>query len=485
MLMSEHAERRFGLGPRAGQPPAGAPADDPAVSLLRQLDRFNPRPAMIAAAPSRQTIARATADYLDTLRANGVIGNDGNVSRPNSMSQQNGAALNREIRKFIGRSALDFYAGSVNARIDSATQSDTGFAERLVHFWANHFAVSVEKPLVLGFAGLHEFEAIRPNIMGRFADLLKAASLHPAMLIYLDQIQSIGPDSVAARFVNRRRNNRQRGLNENLAREILELHSLGVRGGYDQNDVVQLAHALTGWTVSGLSRGRLAQRLNLDGNYGAAAFAEPLHQPGTAQVMGRRYSQSGAGQSLAILDDLAVHPSTARHIATKLARHFAADDPPSSLVNQLEEDFLKTGGDLASLYRRLVNAPEVWQAKGKYTTPWEWAVAASRIHRGTALPAKHLLNMMRRMGQQPWRPGSPAGFGDQQSDWLGPDTLFKRVEVSRLIAGRTPADLDVPTLARQIFPQSLSASTALELSRAESSRQAYAMLLMSPEFLRR
>lgn len=482
MLMSERAERRFGLGPKAGF----TPPDDPQRYLRQQLERFDPSPAVIAATPSRETITKVTADYLAGLRAQGVIGAEGNVmDNAAGMKGQDGAKLNREIRKFLGTVSRDFYAESIAARITVAAQSENSFAERLVHFWSNHFAVSIDKPIVLGFAGLHEFEAIRPNIMGRFSNLLKAASLHPAMLIYLDQIQSIGPNSTAGALVNARRRNRQFGLNENLAREIMELHSLGVRGGYDQNDVVQLANALTGWTVSGLSRDILAQRLNLDGNYGAAAFAPPLHQPGSVKVLGKSYNQSGKAQSLAILDDLATHPSTAKHIATKLACHFAADNPPEALVSRLEQNFLKTGGDLASLYETLIASPEAWQAEGKYTSPWEWSIAANRIHQGQELPAKQMLNMMRRMGQNPWRPGSPAGFGDKKSDWLGPDMLLKRIEVSRLIAARADKNINVSQLAQQIFPDSLSQTTALEISRAQSQRQAYAMLLVSPEFLRR
>ncbi|MEM1131537.1 MAG: DUF1800 domain-containing protein [Pseudomonadota bacterium] len=485
MLMAEYAERRFGLGPKASL----TLPSDPKRYLKRQLERYDPRPSVIAAAPSRETIARATSDYLEMLRANGVIGDAGDNRRNSNMRQDmtgaKGSNLNREVRKFFRTSARDFYSQAVTARITAATQSDNAFAERLVHFWANHFAVSIDKPIVLGFAGVHEFEAVRPHIMGRFADLLKAASLHPAMLIYLDQTQSIGPKSTAARIAKARRRNRQLGLNENLAREILELHSLGVRSGYDQNDVVQLAYALTGWTVSGLSRGRLAQRLNLDGNYGALAFAKPLHQPGSVTVMGRKYSQSGKAQSLAILDDLATHPSTARHIATKLACHFAADEPPSSLVARLEQDFLQTGGDLSSLYRTLIDSPETWQAQGKYTSPWNWAIAVNRMHPGKALPSRQLLNAMRMMGQQPWKPGSPAGFGDRQSDWLGPDTLLKRIDISHRIAAQIPSDTDVRQMARQLFPETLTAATAQELSRAESMKQAYAMLLVSPEFLRR
>lgn len=485
-VMAERAVWRFGLGPNLKSDPEDAVPAEPQRRLMADIERFDPRPAALSAAPSRQAITKATADYLSALRAEGVIGDamQGAADR----KQANAALLNREVRKFLGKSSRDFYLSAVDARIQMATQSKHSFAERLVHFWANHFAVSADKPIVGGFAGVHEFEYIRPHIMGRFADLVQAASLSPAMLIYLDQIQSIGPDSLVGRRLNHHETGG--GLNENLAREILELHTLGARGGYSQNDVVQLAHALTGWTVSGLSRGAVARHLNLTDNHGAPAFAMALHQPGDVMLLGKRYGQSGQAQSLAILDDLATHPATARHIATKLAQHFAADTPPAPLVARLEEDFLNSGGDLTSLYKTLITSPEVWQAEGKYTSPWEWIIAINRLGHPHGFTAKQFSNFARVMGQTIWQPGSPAGFGDTQADWLGPDMLFKRIESSRIIAARSLFNMkgqqpNVPQLAQRLFPASLSASTAQELGKAANPSQAYALLLSSPEFLRR
>ena len=193
----------------------------------------------------------------------------------------------------------------------SALTTDSPFVERLVHFWANHFAVSVDKLPVIGLAGLLEFEAIRPHVLGRFSDMLLAVEQHPAMLVYLDQAQSIGPNSRAGELAAMR-GGKQRGLNENLAREIMELHTLGVRTGYSQADVTEFARALTGWTVSGLGRGPAARPIG--GVPGQFVFADILHEPGARTIVGKSYDQPGEAQARAVLRDLAASPATARHL---------------------------------------------------------------------------------------------------------------------------------------------------------------------------
>ncbi len=206
--------------------------------------------------------------------------------------------------------------------------------------------MSADKQIVVGFVGNYENEAIRPHIMRKFSDLLLAAVRHPAMLLYLDQAQSFGPESQFATRVRNRGNRQAPGLNENLAREILELHTLGVRAGYTQTDVTSFAKALTGLTVVGVGRGAGLRLMPADARPGETLFVDRLHQPGAQTVLGKRYGQPGAAQAEAVLLDLAVHPATARHVATKLARHFTSDDPPASLVDRLADDFEKTGGDL-------------------------------------------------------------------------------------------------------------------------------------------
>src|SRR3954453_7788651 len=211
--------------------------------------------------------------------------------------------LHDSVKRFLRRGISDEYLVMTGARMSSALTTSAPFVERLVHFWGNHFAVSVDKLPGFPRAGRPRVEAIRPHVLGKFSDMLIAVEQHPAMLLYLDQAQSIGPNSQAGQFVGRR-GGQKRGLNENLAREILELHTLGVRTGYTQADVTEFARALTGWTVSGLGRGPAARLLG-GGKVGDFAFADLLHQPGDRQIIGRRYGQSGEQQARAVLMDLA------------------------------------------------------------------------------------------------------------------------------------------------------------------------------------
>lgn len=458
------ALHRFGLGGKGSDP---APTD-PKSWLKSQLTRFDPRPAPIAALPSTATLIEKLRDARDDRK-----------ERKEDAKQAGSEAMKRE-RGTPGpfRDLRDIYTSAVAARTQVALASETPFMERLVHFWSNHFAVSVDKIAVIGFAGSFEFEAIRPHVTGRFSDMLKAVERHPAMLLYLDQAESVGPDSPLAQRAAGR--GKARGLNENLAREILELHTLGVRSGYSQEDVTEFARALTGWTVGGLAKQPL-----LRGPGPGYWFAAPIHQPGPRTIMGKRYAQSGEAQAQAVLDDLAAHPATARHIATKLARHFAADDPPPALVARLEQAFIASRGDLPTLYRVLIESPESWNGPPKFRTPWEWSLAALRATGVMALPGATAAGAFTQLGQAIWKPGSPAGFDDTAPSWAGPDALYRRVEVAQRIAQRTAPAIDARKLATQVFPGALSDATATALARAESGEQALALLLASPEMMRR
>ncbi len=198
---------------------------------------------------------------------------------------------------------------------------------------------------MLGLAGAFEREAIRPHVLGNFTDLLLAVEQHPAMLLYLDNYLSVGPGSRLARMAARRQTERKIGINENLAREILELHTLGVNGGYTQQDVTTFAQVLTGWSIGG-NFGRLQ-----DGEPGQFTFREALHEPGAKTVLGKRYSEDGESEGKAVLRDVAAKPATATFIATKLARHFIADEPPPAAVEKLAKSFTKSHGDLPTVYR--------------------------------------------------------------------------------------------------------------------------------------
>ncbi|MBX3653269.1 MAG: DUF1800 domain-containing protein [Ramlibacter sp.] len=448
------ALNRFGLGARPDEPWPAAPK----AWLLGQLDRYVVAPPAWAAQPSAASLI---GSYLEQQRA----------------LRQADAANELALRQQLARQSREHYRAAVDARVTAALDSPAPLVERLVHFWANHFAVSIDKNPLASLAGAFEAEAIRPHVLGRFEDMLLAVQRHPAMLLYLDQARSIGPDSPAGR---RGRPGRQRGLNENLAREILELHTLGVRSGYGQDDVIELARALTGWSLGGLPG------LPADGAAGGFAFRAGLHEPGARQLLGQRYNQPGEAQAQAMLHDLAGHPATARHVATKLARHFVGDSPPAALTERLAQTFTRSGGHLPTVYRALIDSPEAWSlAQPKFKTPWEWTLSSLRglgLREPGAAPLAAMLNQL---GQPVWRPGSPAGFDDVAESWMAPDALMRRVELAQQIASRAAGTVDARVLGPQLLPAGLGATTATALARAESPATALALLLASPEFLRR
>ncbi len=446
------ALNRFGLGAKPDEP---APSN-PQRWLLQQLDAYEPLPAPWKTQP------RTTA-LLDTwLRQQRAV-------RQASEGEKSG------IREAYLRQARDAYTAAVGARTNSALQTGTPFVERLVHFWSNHFAVSADKLLVVGLAGAFEADAIRPQVLGRFEDLLLAAVRHPTMLLYLDQAQSIGPRSPAG--TRRAGQQRPRGLNENLAREILELHTLGVRSGYTQEDVTEFARALTGWTLP---------RDDADAGSTTFRFVAALHEPGDRVVLGRTYASGGEQQALSILHDLVRSPATALHIARKLARHFVADEPPASLVQRLAATFTRTGGDLPSLYRELVAAPEAWlPASAKFKSPWDWVISSQRALSRQEIPPAQTTKLMNQLGQPVWRPGSPAGYDDTAAAWAAPDALLRRVETAQRLATQAGDAPDARALAPRVLPGAVSDATISAITRAESGSTALALLLVCPEFLRR
>lgn len=358
------------------------------------------------------------------------------------------------------------------ARFRHGFVQPVGFVERLVMFWSNHFCVSLQKGAPLqATAGAFEREAIRPHVLGRFEAMLKAVEQHPAMLIYLDNRGSIGPGSRAGQ-------SRKRGLNENLAREILELHTLGVNGGYTQQDVTSFARVLTGWTVVG-PEGRM-------GPPGTFAFQTNAHEPGAQTVLGRAYPDSGVAQGEAILRDLAQHPSTARFIAGKFARHFVADDPPKALVARLEKSFLSSGGDLGALARTLIQSDEAWAAPAsKLRTPYEFLSAAGRATGQVPLAGPQLFSPLAAMGQPLWAPSGPNGFSDSFETLAAPEALKTRLDVAATLGKRLGNLVQPAALAEDLYGEGLSVDTRQAILRAESRAQGLALLLMAPEFLRR
>jgi uncharacterized protein (DUF1800 family) len=357
------------------------------------------------------------------------------------------------------------FLNEARARIDTARDAEIGFVERLVWFWSNHFCVSQDKTVM---AGAYEREAIRPHVLGRFRDMLLAAENHPAMLLYLDNAQSIGPDSVAGV-------NRGKGLNENFAREVLELHTLGVRTVYTQDDVTNFAKVLTGWTI-------IPTVTNPD-HGGEFVFIKRLHEPGPQTVVGKEYDDTGTEQGRAVLADLARHPATAKHVATKLARHFIADDPPQMLVEQLTQCFLDTDGDLKEVSKTLIAAPEAWgPEQAKIKRPGEWIVAALRAT-GEAGDIRRIVQAQGLLGEPLWRPPAPKGFSDDNAAWL--DGLAQRLDIANAFAHREGLAIEPAAVMDTALGPLASADTRQTIARAESRPQAMTFLLMAPEFQRR
>lgn len=500
MASASIALNRFGLGGRPGEDPG----PDPRAWLEQQLVRYVAAPPPLAGQPASGTLVAQFADYRERiaqLRKAATPAPPATIA-PMALSARPAGAMAplvpppvvqtgddpaEALRKQFGQQSRDLYNGAVTARALAALQSPAPFAERLVHFWANHFAVSGDKMEVTNLAGAFEFEAIRPHVMGSFRDMLFAVERHPAMLLFLDQAVSVGPNSpLAVRAGNRPNVRRNLGLNENLAREIMELHTLGVRTGYSQADVTEFARALTGWTVAGFGRGPVAKFTGATGRPGDFVFAEAMHEPGTRTILGKQWAQAGEAQAAAVLDTLATHPATAKHIATKLARHFAGDDPPPRLVARLEANFVKTGGDLPSLYRTLIASPECW-APGtvKFKSPWEWSISAMRAVGTQQLQPNAVPGLMVQLGQPVWKPGSPAGWDDIAGAWAGPDAVLRRVEAAERMAQRTRDQIDPRARAAEMFPEALSPATTQAIARAESNSQGVALMLVAPEFLRR
>ncbi len=478
------AINRFGLGQRRDEP---VPSDAKRW-LLDQFAAFEPRPAVLASVPTSVAMAIQYRESLlmirDALGAKAIpeLANIPAMAGP-AAAPPSPKAMQKDVQKELREGYRMSYIALASGRIAAAVASPTPFAERLTHFWANHFAVSADKMATVGLAGTLEFEAIRPNLFGSFADLLLAVERHPAMLLYLDQSQSIGPGSaIGARAAMRADAKRKVGLNENLAREIMELHTLGVGSGYTQGDVQELARGLTGWSVGGFVR----RPTGIEAPDGAFVFQPDWHEPGVRTLLGARYANNGVGQGEAMLRTLAVHPATAHHVATKLARHFVADEPPPALVARLAAVHLRTGGNLTALYRALIDAPEAWATPlTKFKTPWDWTISSLRGLGMRTAPDARSVGTLAALGQPIWRPGSPAGWDDIAASWAAPDALLRRVEVAQRIAGASGGALDARSLGPQLMPGVWSSTTAAAIAKADSPAQGLAMLLVTPEFLRR
>jgi uncharacterized protein (DUF1800 family) len=460
------AVNRFGLGASAS---AGALAGDARAALKAEMTPPDPLadlPPTPVLMQQLEVYQAARRDNRKAAAAMPEMAEDMAPEKPEMMAAGKGKKQARQMDDAPDNPRRRVFIDELSARYDGSLRTPViGFNERLVMFWANHFAVAVNRSLPVGvLAGAYEREAIRPHIFGSFTDLLISVERHPAMLMYLDNHQSIGPNSRANR-------KGQRGLNENLAREILELHTLGVNGGYAQADVTSFAKVITGW--------------GLDREAGTFGFNANQHEPGPQTVLGKVYAQAGQDQGLAVLNDLARHPATANHIAYKLARHFVADVPPPSLVEKLSQGFTRSDGDLKTVYETLIDAPESWNPQpAKIRSPQEHLIAMIRASDAKMKPAL-VATTLKAMGQPLWEPPGPNGFADTADVWASPEGLSTRLEVANSLSIRAAERLDARELGDSLFGPSLGETTRTAIARAESRSQGLAILFMSPEFMRR
>jgi uncharacterized protein (DUF1800 family) len=459
------ALHRFGFGPRAGS--IAAIASDPRGALLAELEQPGIGQVVNAELLSAAKSATAVFNFRQERQARLIAQKQAEEERKATGTAMEGMEK-PDAAPIPAAEAVpqQIFQREVKARLDAAIAPEIGFVERLVWFWSNHFCVSAD--VTISMTGGYEREAIRPHVLGRFADMLLACEGHPAMLFYLDNSRSIGPKSVAG-LVN------TRGLNENLAREILELHTLGVRSVYTQDDVTSFAKVLTGWTI-------IPAATNPE-HGGEFVFNPRMHEPGPQTVVGKVYAQPDAAQGRAVLADLARHPATAAHVARKLARHFGADEPPPALVERLERRFLDTAGDLKELARALIEAPETWdERRAKLKRPSEWLISAWRAI-GVVPDAPRALQAMGYLGERMWRPNAPAGFPDVQAAWI--DGLAQRLDIANRIAELVQARIEPATFIETALGPLASAETRQTVARAESRQQGLTLALMAPEFQRR
>lgn len=490
-LMAAIAATRFGLGARPGeiaavggdakgflkaqirrsgadQPPGGAVSSAQRLNDFREYQREKREVKVEKAAEMRADMRVVGAGPADPAMA------------PRSKME------GRDPVKLVGQALRQDIAEDFSARMTLAATTEAGFRERWALFWANHFTVAATKQITGTVVGPFEEEAIRPNVFGRFEDLLEAAETHPAMLTYLDQIQSIGPDSPAAQFARRGGARgvggfqpavqRAPGLNENLAREIMELHTVGIEGGYTQADVTEFARAMTGLSIGGPR----------DGAYGTAVFRDQAHEPGVRTVMKVSYPQGGKQQANAILTDLAAKPATARFICTKIARHFVADDPSPALVTKLEAAWTGSHGDLGRVAEALINAPEAWSPQpAKFKTPYEYLVSSYRAAGAPGLPFEKAAPILTALGQKPFSAPSPKGWPEDAQSWAAPGGIIKRMQFAQMFSAGAVGDRDPKALAAEALGERLGPDTAKVIARAESRPEGFALLLMSPEFQRR
>ncbi|OYV40853.1 MAG: hypothetical protein B7Z81_01620 [Acidocella sp. 20-61-6] len=446
----EHAFAQAAVRFGYGTGPRDTAAGSPGAWLKDQLR--GPDPGLASGRFDRLPTGR---DAMDAIRAD----------------QFERKALPEAARRAYKPIALEMLRQDIAAQLDWTLATPAPFRERLVWFWANHFSVSaVGLPGAL--VGPMVREAIRPHVTGRFADMVLAAERHPAMLIYLANAQSVGPNSPVGLRT-------QRGLNENLGRECMELHTVSLAAGYTQTDVTSMAKVLTGWSIAGSEGGSDATGFK---------FRPATHEPGPQRVMGRDYD-GGEQAGIAALRDFATYPTTYRAIATKLVTHFVADAPPPHAIAHIAGVLHDTKGDLGAAAAALVDLPEAWAPGHKFKTPFDYAVSVLRAAPAPApQPRPNLREVSNALGQPFWIAPLPNGWPDTAAPWSGSDALMARIDWAYTYAGRfdagragpQPADIANAALGKLLRPATYHA-----MAQAGSRREALTLLFTSPEFQRR
>ena len=433
---------RFGLGRTPGQP-----ISDPQRWLAQQLVQPDPGPS-----------AGTVADALQAFRV------DLEAKRAKAATTTTTPQPGQPPAPLETSRARDMYRADTQALLEHALTTATPFRERLVWFWANHFTVSLRKGMIAPMVAGYVRDAIRPFVTGRFSDMLMAVMHHPAMLLYLDNAQSAGPRSMFGARANR-------GLNENLARECLELHTVGRASGYTQADVTEFARVLTGWSIE-----RNQEPLGF-------RFRPAIAEPGDKTVLGRRFPEGEAGGIMA-LQFLGDHPATHRHLAEKLVQHFVADVPPPDAVRRIEGVLRDTRGDLGSAALELTRLPAAWQPLTKVRTPQDFIFAAFRAAGTPPERRPNLIPIIAGLGQPVFGAPFPIGWPDVAAEWAAPEALLRRVDWAYGFAQR-PELPEPMQLAEAALGPLLTDSTATEIRRAGSRRDGITLLLASPEFQRR
>ena len=431
---------RFGLGRRLDEP---APTDAHAW-LRAQLEAPDPTPtARLQTSAQSLVLAQQVAQAVRTAS-----------SDVNSKAGE--SPIHRQFKQQAHYEEVVF--------LNNALVTNSGFRERLVWFWVNHFNITAKNRITQATIGPFVREAIRPHVTGRFQDMLLAVMQHPAMLGYLDQVKSKGPDSEVGE-------RKHKGLNENLARECLELHTVTPAAGYTQADVTSFAKILTGWTVT-LSR-----------DPRGFVFKEGAHEPGQQTVMGRTWPDGEQG-GIQLLAWLANHPSTHHHLAEKLVRHFVADDPPPADVARIEAVLRDTNGNLGAASQMLINLPNAWAPLTKIRSPMDFVVASLRAVGATAQSNPQIVENLRDLGEGLFRAPFPIGWPDRAADWAGPEAMLQRVDYAYQLSARL-TDREPVELAQNTLGPLLAAETLTEIRRAGTRQDGLTLLFASPEFQRR